>query len=305
MRNRPKYSLPEFERRWLVSRERMPVIEGSAVRRIEDRYFLGTRMRLRRVDAVDAPPIFKLGRKYERSHGDEPEAVVTIYLDAAEHAWLAGMPAAVAIKNRYAIAGGSIDVYERPAHAFAVFELEFADRAAMSSYHPPAFVAEEITGRSEFSGYALADHALRGLPPPGGGRLLPARLEPGADLRAALQALVEGTGAGGAFVVSGMGSLSAASLRFAGRESAAQLSGDLEILALSGTLSRDGVHLHMSVADAEGRVHGGHVGHGCTIRTTAEVLLVLLDDWSLGRVFDPATGYRELTVGRRRQLGSE
>lgn len=104
---------------------------------------------------------------------------------------------------------------------------------------------------------------------------LPLRLSPGADLRAALEAAVAARSYRPAFVISGIGSLSGARLRLAGAGEADNLSGDLEILTLAGTLAGNGSHLHMSVADSEGRVVGGHVAHGCVVRTTAEVLLVL------------------------------
>jgi predicted DNA-binding protein with PD1-like motif len=55
----------------------------------------------------------------------------------------------------------------------------------------------------------------------------------------------------------------------------------------------------MSVSDASGRVLGGHVGYGNIVRTTAEILLVALADWSLTREHDPATGFNELVVRRR------
>jgi predicted DNA-binding protein with PD1-like motif len=55
----------------------------------------------------------------------------------------------------------------------------------------------------------------------------------------------------------------------------------------------------MSVSDSRGRVFGGHVGYGNTIRTTAEVLLALLQEWSLSREHDAATGFNELVVRHR------
>ncbi len=57
--------------------------------------------------------------------------------------------------------------------------------------------------------------------------------------------------------------------------------------------------LHMSVATADGRVLGGHVAYGCTVRTTAEVLLLLLPEWSLSREPDALTGFSELVVRRK------
>ncbi|MFT3800999.1 MAG: DNA-binding protein [Burkholderiaceae bacterium] len=130
-------------------------------------------------------------------------------------------------------------------------------------------------------------------------RLLPIRLPPGVDLRRALQDGLRSLNTDSAFVVSGIGSLVEARIRYAGESEEAVLAGPLEILSLSGSLSPSGAHLHMSVSDASGRVHGGHVGHRNTIRTTAEVLLALLPDGSLTREHDARTGFDELVVRPR------
>jgi uncharacterized protein len=124
------------------------------------------------------------------------------------------------------------------------------------------------------------------------------RLAPDADLRRSLEAVLGEQACGAAFVVGGIGSLRLARLRLAGRAEPETVPGDLEILTLAGSVSHDGAHLHMSVADASGRVLGGHVGYDCIVRTTAEVLLVLLPGWSFTRVPDPATGYDELVIRR-------
>jgi uncharacterized protein len=119
------------------------------------------------------------------------------------------------------------------------------------------------------------------------------RLYPGDDLRAALSAAA---GEPGGFVLSGIGSLGRACIRRAGADLATDRVGDFEILTLAGSLSPDGAHLHISVADAQGRVWGGHVAPGCTVRTTAEVLVAVLPAGMLGRAHDPATGFAELVV---------
>ena len=69
----------------------------------------------------------------------------------------------------------------------------------------------------------------------------------------------------------------------------------LEILSLSGTVSRDGKHLHMSVSDQNGTVYGGHVIAG-TIFTTLELVLGVLPTVSFARRHDPRTGFPELVV---------
>lgn len=129
-------------------------------------------------------------------------------------------------------------------------------------------------------------------------RPLPLRLQPGDDLRRALEAQVVASGVSAAFVVAGIGSLRTAAIRLAGAQNASILDGDMELLTLSGSLGVDGGHLHLSVADAQGRVLGGHAGYGCTVRTTAEILLCLLPDWHFSRAPDAATGWNELAIRR-------
>jgi uncharacterized protein len=130
-------------------------------------------------------------------------------------------------------------------------------------------------------------------------KTLPLRLSPGDDLRTALEAALAADGGQAAFVVSGIGSLREACIRFAGRDAPHHVVGDLEILTLAGTLGGGGSHLHASLADADGRVFGGHVAPGCIVRTTAEVLLAVLDDVAFTREPDAATGYAELAIRPR------
>ena len=132
-------------------------------------------------------------------------------------------------------------------------------------------------------------------------KTLPVRLSPGDDLRRALEAAVAAEHCGAAFVLCGIGSLSRAEIRHAGIETPQSIAADLEILTLAGTIAANGSHLHATLSDAQGRVIGGHVAPGCIVRTTAEVLLALLDDaWDFSREPDAATGYDELVLRRRR-----
>lgn len=122
------------------------------------------------------------------------------------------------------------------------------------------------------------------------------RLPPGSDLRATLEALACAPGALPAFVVAGLGSLAQAQLRLADAKLPTAIDGPLEILALSGSVCADGAHLHTALADAAGRVIGGHVAPGCTVHTTVELLLADLPGWLLHRRHDAATGYPELVI---------
>ncbi len=133
-------------------------------------------------------------------------------------------------------------------------------------------------------------------------RPLPLRLHPGDDLRRALEDVVRNNGCRAAFAVAGIGSLGATRLRLAGAAKPVAIDGDVEILTLSGSIAETGSHLHVGVADATGRVTGGHAAYGCIVRTTAEILVALLPDWRLTREIDPTTGYSELVA---ESLGGE
>ncbi len=126
------------------------------------------------------------------------------------------------------------------------------------------------------------------------------RLSPGDDLRGVLETafadLAKQHGIAAACIVSAVGSLSQAVLRYSNKPAGSEINGPLELLMLSGTLSPDGAHLHGSVADADGAVKGGHVMPGCIVRTTAEVVVALLPGWEFRRELDAATGFNELSA---------
>jgi uncharacterized protein len=130
-------------------------------------------------------------------------------------------------------------------------------------------------------------------------KVVPLRLQPGDDLRRALEAWMGEQEEQAGCVISAVGSLSVAQLRLAGATEATAIRGELEILSFSGTLSPDGAHLHMAVADSQGAVIGGHLCAGSLVRTTAELVIGLLPEWSFRRELDPATGYPELRITPR------
>ena len=70
-----------------------------------------------------------------------------------------------------------------------------------------------------------------------------------------------------------------------------------EIVSLTGTLSRDGVHIHISLSDADGNVIGGHLIDG-VVFTTCEVVLGSALGVDFVREVDQDTGYTELVVSQ-------
>ena len=127
-------------------------------------------------------------------------------------------------------------------------------------------------------------------------KVVPLRLQPGDDLRQALEAWIGEQQEQAGCLISAVGSLSLAQLRFAGAAEATVIRGELEILSLSGTLSPDGAHLHIAISGSSGAVMGGHLCVGSLVRTTAELVIGLLPEWRFSRELDPATGYAELVI---------
>lgn len=151
----PKYAALEIERRWLVDLEAIGDLANVPYRDIEDRYLADSRLRLRRIAHPDGVIVYKLGKKYgRRPAGSEP--VTNIYLTRVEHEWLSVLPGAVALKRRYRVAGGALDIHRRPREGLAIFEMEFDGEPAARDYQPPSFVIREITGEPAFTGAALA-----------------------------------------------------------------------------------------------------------------------------------------------------
>ena len=120
------------------------------------------------------------------------------------------------------------------------------------------------------------------------------RLTPGTDLKTALTELAS-SGISGC-IVTCTGSLTQTTLRLAGASEVRSFNGPFEILSLSGTLSPDGVHLHICVSDASGQCIGGHLLNGSVIATTAEIVIGIANTLQFSRPHDPATGYRELSI---------
>lgn len=125
------------------------------------------------------------------------------------------------------------------------------------------------------------------------------RLRPGQDLKKELLFYAQNNHLHAAAVLSCVGSLKKASLRLSGRKEGSEFHGPFEIVSLTGTVSVDGIHMHMSVSDNEGRVIGGHLMDGCEIHTTAEIILLENQDLVFKREHDDGTGYKELVISKR------
>jgi predicted DNA-binding protein with PD1-like motif len=122
------------------------------------------------------------------------------------------------------------------------------------------------------------------------------RLHPGQDLKTELEALVRARSIAAGFIVTCVGSLQRAVLRPAGEDEPLVLEEKFEIVALTGTLSPDGVHVHIALSDRTGRTIGGHLLGGNVIYTTAEIVIGTVEHLAFKRETDERTGYKELVI---------
>ncbi|NWG06609.1 MAG: DNA-binding protein [Chloroflexi bacterium] len=125
------------------------------------------------------------------------------------------------------------------------------------------------------------------------------RLQPGQDLFDSIEAFVREKHIEAGCVLSSVGSLTKAILRLANRNSPSEYTGYFEIVSMIGTVSIYGSHLHMSISDSDGKTIGGHLMSGCTIYTTAEVVLAVFADTVYKREFAEDSGYEELVVYKK------
>ena len=123
------------------------------------------------------------------------------------------------------------------------------------------------------------------------------RLTYGQDLRQGIEEFCRSHGISAAVIVTVVGCLYEAAIRLADGETIISLKDNYEIVSLTGTGSADVAHLHISLADRQGKVIGGHMCPGCLVNTTAEVAIRSLDDrYRFTRQFDESTGYDELVI---------
>lgn len=122
------------------------------------------------------------------------------------------------------------------------------------------------------------------------------RLKPDQDLRESLKTFAEEQNIKAGFILTTIGSLKQATIRFANQSVSTALQNKFEILSLNGTLATTGVHLHISISDKEGKTIGGHLDNGCIVYTTAEIVIGASEEFSFIRTIDEQTGYKELEI---------
>ncbi len=125
---------------------------------------------------------------------------------------------------------------------------------------------------------------------------LAVRLTQGADLKRSIQDIVQQNNIQAGSIASCVGCFKQTKIRLAGATEELMLSDPVEIVSLMGTLTPTHQHVHVSVAQVNGQVIGGHMLEGCIVDTTAELIIHFYPTLRFSRQPDPDTGYTELIV---------
>lgn len=127
------------------------------------------------------------------------------------------------------------------------------------------------------------------------------RLKPGEDLKEGIEKIAKEKQLTAGWITTAVGSLTDYSIRFANQEESAVGSGHFEIVSLTGTVSINGSHLHLSISDSTGKTIGGHLTTGCKIYTTAEIVIQASDKLAFTRENDGSTPWKELQIKEKKQ----
>ena len=122
------------------------------------------------------------------------------------------------------------------------------------------------------------------------------RLKPGDDVKQEIDTLVAGKGIKAGYIATAVGSLTHYNVRFANRDNGDSATGHFEVVSLVGTVSVHGSHLHISVADGDGKMIGGHLQDGNKVYTTLEMVVVETKDLVFARENDGSTPWKELVI---------
>jgi len=124
--------------------------------------------------------------------------------------------------------------------------------------------------------------------------MIVSRILPGEDLKNGIENLIDFNCLKSGIILCIVGSINNVILRMPNGDKKV-FNGLFEIVSAEGTISRDGIHVHVALADTDGAVYGGHLLEGCIVHATAEIGIIK-SKMIFKRIYDPKTGYKELFV---------
>src|SRR5687767_14418053 len=125
------------------------------------------------------------------------------------------------------------------------------------------------------------------------------RLKPGQDLKKEIVNFVIEKKIEAGWILTALGSLTEYHIRLANQNTGYKASGHFEILSLTGTLSIHGSHIHICIADKDGKTTGGHLLDDNIIYTTVEIIIQQSDKHIFLREHDPTTSFKELVINEK------
>ena len=120
------------------------------------------------------------------------------------------------------------------------------------------------------------------------------RLHRGDDLMLSIKDICQKKNISAGVVLSAVGCISKGQIRDASGVTIRDINDHCEIVSLNGTVSAKRCHLHIALSKENLSTIGGHLCVGCIINTTCELVIAELPGISIGKQFDPETGYDEL-----------
>ena len=128
------------------------------------------------------------------------------------------------------------------------------------------------------------------------------RLKPGEDLEQGIEKHLQDHHIEAGWIATCVDSLTHYHIRFANQPAGTKGEEYFEIVSLTGTVSTNGSHVHLSISDSTGKTIGGHLLEGCKVYTTAEIVITATDGFSFTREKDGTTPWEELKVKEKNKL---
>ena len=120
------------------------------------------------------------------------------------------------------------------------------------------------------------------------------RLHRGDDLLLSIKQLASEQNIQSGVVLSAVGCILKGRLRDASGVNVRDITEHCEIVSLTGTISANRCHLHISLSKEDLSTIGGHLQEGCIINTTCELIIGEIPGQAIDVEFDEETGYDEL-----------